>query len=58
MNYSALTTMYETDIRILTVVTSHEASKVTYHEKKISFYQNSIACHNDANGIKPGITQK
>ena len=33
MNYSALTTMYEGDIIIRTVVMSHEASKVTYHEK-------------------------
>ena len=34
MNYSALTTMYERDIRSHTVVTSHGAGMVTYHEKK------------------------
>ena len=49
MNYIALTTMYESDIRIHTVVTSHGAGKVTYHEKLLSeivnnlfFYQNNL----------------
>ena len=32
MNYSFLTTMYEEDIRIFTVVMSHEADKATYHD--------------------------
>ena len=31
INYSLLTTMYRRDIRILTVVASHGASKVTHH---------------------------
>ena len=35
MNYNALTTMYERDIRIYIVVTSHGAGKVTYYEKEI-----------------------
>ena len=32
MNYSFLTTMYEQDIGVHTVVKSHRAGKVTYHE--------------------------
>ena len=35
LNYSALTTMYERDIQIHIVVTSHGAGKVTHHENKI-----------------------
>ena len=34
MYYSALTTTYERDIRIHTLVTSHGAGRVTHHEKK------------------------
>ena len=34
MNYSYLSTMYEIDITIHTVVTFDGAGKVTYHETK------------------------
>ena len=40
MNYSFLTTMYERDIRIHTVVTSDGAGKITYHKKRVKIVTN------------------
>ena len=42
MKYSASTTMYEKDIGIHAVDTSHGASKVTYHEKNKAKFLNNI----------------
>ena len=42
INCSFLTTMYEMDIEIHTVVTPHGAGKVTYHEKLLGNSVNNI----------------